>query len=156
MIFPLLLLGCLLSGGACFRMHQDFSNNVQGFYLSRCFLLVYNKVDWHTAKHRCRLMGGFLAKPNTQHLNNWLKSKLMEKNPNQAAWFGLNKMSNGWCHIDGSLVSRGYTDWAPGEPNNYGGVESCGNWFASNGHAYRWNDSPCGTKLPFVCQRNGC
>ena len=64
-------------------------------------------------------MGGFLAKPNTQHLNNWLKSKLMEKNPNQAAWFGLNKMSNGWCHIDGSLVSRGYTDWAPGRRISY-------------------------------------
>ena len=57
-------------------------------------------------------MGGLLAKPDTHWKNEDLKAKLRTINPYQDVWFGLNRMGNAWCHIDGSFV--GYTNWVPG------------------------------------------
>ena len=59
-------------------------------------------------------MRGVLAQPDVLWKNEYLKTKLRLIQPRQHVWFGLNKMPNGWCHIDGSLV--GYTDWYPGRP----------------------------------------
>ena len=59
-----------------------------------------------------RSYGGFLAQPDVYWKNNQLKQQLRQRSRGQDVWFGLNKMGNAWCHIDGSFV--GYTDWGPG------------------------------------------
>ena len=47
---------------------------------------------------------------------------------------------------------RNYTNWAPNEPNEYGGyAEDCGHFLKLN-HGL-WNDMPCSYKLPYICER---
>lgn len=41
-----------------------------------------------------------------------------------------------------------YSNWAPKEPNNYGGAENCVEIY-TNG---QWNDKSCGEKRLVVCE----
>jgi hypothetical protein len=64
-------------------------------------------------------------------------------------WMGLNdrRIEGRFVWEDGTPVT--YTNWGPDEPNDSGG-EDCGqlNRYADGG----WNDEPCGTVLPFICE----
>merc|ERR1712071_512065 len=125
--------------------------------LNNCHLFVQEHVDWYTAKARCRSYGGFLAQPDNYWKNDQLKQQLRWRSPGQDVWFGLNKMGNAWCHIDGSFVN--YKDWGPGEPNNLGGIENCGHFTARPYFNFRWNDETCFSRKYFVCQMSythGC
>jgi hypothetical protein len=44
----------------------------------------------------------------------------------------------------------GFTNWAPNEPNDWGGGEDCGVMFSWDG---LWNDSRCDDDLSFVCEQ---
>lgn len=68
-----------------------------------------------------------------------------------SAWIGLAEPREGdWRWATGG--SLGFTNWAPGEPNNAGGGEHCGELQA---HSGKWNDMPCDAVLPFLCQARG-
>ena len=43
-----------------------------------------------------------------------------------------------------------YTYWAPGEPNNSGN-EDCAYQLSNT----KWNDQPCSSQQPFICQFKG-
>lgn len=68
-------------------------------------------------------------------------------------WVGMSDVADEgtWEWVDGSSVS--YTNWAPGEPNNYGNDEDCleVGYYASGA----WNDNACSAQHPFVCAYNG-
>lgn len=51
-------------------------------------------------------------------------------------WIGLNQLSTstGFVWSDGSPIS--YTNWYPGEPNNYLGQENCVEFNAENSRIY--------------------
>lgn len=63
--------------------------------------------------------------------------------PPQTAWIGGFQADNtvepaaGWTWITGE--DWDYTNWAPSEPNDAGGVEDCAHWWTNNG----WNDINC-------------
>lgn len=54
---------------------------------------------------------------------------------------------------DGGVVSAGYTNWAPTQPDDAGGNEDCIHIYpqASFNQPY-WNDWPCSQLNPFVCE----
>jgi len=47
--------------------------------------------------------------------------------------------ADGWAWVTGE--PWGFTSWGAGEPNNAGGNEECGHWWAPDG---AWNDINCG------------
>lgn len=58
------------------------------------------------------------------------------------AWLGfVRKADKKFYWIDGTPLSRGYTVWGSGEPNNV--IEKCGNMFGTGGNAGKWNDLIC-------------
>jgi len=64
------------------------------------------------------------------------------------AWFGLVSPRPGqWLWSTGAPVI--VESWGPGEPNNAGGDESCGEVYA---HSALWNDLSCARRLPYVCE----
>jgi hypothetical protein len=46
-------------------------------------------------------------------------------------------------------MPSGYTSWYSAEPNDYGG-EDCAS--TNYGDVGMWNDYPCSTALPFICE----
>lgn len=44
-----------------------------------------------------------------------------------------------------------YTNWAPGEPNDVGKKENCGQYRLLHGKL-KWNDEPCSRKYDFICE----
>ena len=69
----------------------------------------------------------------------------------RSLWIGLAEPREGdWRWATGGSVA--FTNWAPGEPNNAGGGENCGELHA---HSGQWNDMPCDVVMPFLCQARG-
>jgi hypothetical protein len=68
-------------------------------------------------------------------------------------WTGMTDYADEgqWSWADGSTVS--YTNWAPGEPNNFGNDEDCMElgYYADG----KWNDNGCSAQHPFMCTYNG-
>jgi len=69
-------------------------------------------------------------------------------------WIGANdKHREGtivWVS-DTTYVSRGFSNWYPGEPNNARRSEHCVQlWYD---HGYKWNDNVCSRKLGFICKK---
>lgn len=49
-----------------------------------------------------------------------------------------------------SRNSVNLTQWSPKEPNDIGHYENCIEMYASNG---MWNDIPCTSMNPFICEK---
>lgn len=64
-------------------------------------------------------------------------------------WIGLSDATSegAFAWLDGSPVT--YTNWEPGEPNDHGSGEDCGEMKVSDNGI--WNDVPCGESKPFMC-----
>ena len=57
---------------------------------------------------------------------------------------------NTWRWVDNAMLQTSERNWAAGEPNNENNNEACASMHRTNG---RWNDIPCSTSLPYVCER---
>ncbi|XP_078691944.1 uncharacterized protein LOC144922175 [Branchiostoma floridae x Branchiostoma belcheri] len=110
-----------------------------------CLKLYDLAQTWRGANSTCTADGGFLAAPKTEDLQQEVL-KLLEDIHGGQYWIGLAKTEAGqWEWPDGAVPV--FTAWAPGEPNNAGGREDCGELWKSG-----WNDAPCGNKRYFICQ----
>ena len=70
-----------------------------------------------------------------------------------AMWIGANDKHREGTMVwvsDKTYVSRGFSNWYPGEPNNSGRSEDCVLIWKNVG--YKWNDAPCSSKLGFICK----
>jgi hypothetical protein len=105
---------------------------------------------WVAARAFCMIQGGDLTSIQSQAENDFLFDAINQLS-NGKWWMGFNdRAAEGtWVWSDGSAVV--FTHWEMGEPNNVGGNEDCGQlnrFFPSS----TWNDEPCSTALPFVCE----
>ncbi|XP_012969581.1 C-type lectin domain family 4 member K [Mesocricetus auratus] len=70
-------------------------------------------------------------------------------------WIGLTKAGTegDWYWVDGTSFNKKQSErfWIPGEPNNIGNNEHCGNVRVSS--LQSWNDLSCDNKFPFICKR---
>ena len=68
---------------------------------------------------------------------------------------GLFCVGSGFEWNDKTAV--GFSNWAPGEPNDSDGTALCGRMFI-NGHEGKWDDDNCDKELYFACKRpkGGC
>ena len=66
-------------------------------------------------------------------------------------WLGFSDVQREGHMVSISNRKRpGYANWMRGEPNDSGGNEDCAMYWKDR---KGWNDSPCSTKINFVCTK---
>jgi hypothetical protein len=67
-------------------------------------------------------------------------------------WIGANDRNteSQWSWANGVPLDGGYgySNWGPGEPNDWGGKEDCAEVYTADAG---WNDADCTSQRPFVC-----
>ncbi|XP_047674653.1 macrophage mannose receptor 1-like [Tachysurus fulvidraco] len=110
------------------------------------YFLIWQGKTWGEAQGFCRAKYTDLAAINTgDHMLNFQNEVQIQKF-SSSAWIGL--YDDMWWHwsMGGQLVPQGTELWAPGQPDNMGGNETCG---ALNRSA--WSDQQCNLSYAFVC-----
>ncbi|CAH1255098.1 MRC1 [Branchiostoma lanceolatum] len=134
--------------------HPGYTRVGQGAYISTYLKVFAQPKTYEDAKQACALDGGHLANVKTQALHDFLLTKIQEVDASRDYWIGLNDMTveNTWTWSDGTPVSRTFTNWAPGEPNNAGstGDQDCGQLWKDKG--FQWDDDVCRKQNYFICQ----
>uniref|UniRef100_A0A8C2IH35 C-type lectin domain-containing protein n=1 Tax=Cyprinus carpio TaxID=7962 RepID=A0A8C2IH35_CYPCA len=122
-----------------------------------CYYAYNGKVgySWPEARHICQeVNGGELASIHSRAEVEFIRNINYTKYHN--VWIGLTRdRSYGWGWTD--LTSLGFTNWAPGEPNEAFhdgdvGKENCVEMY----HDGTWNDNNCVQKRGFVCRHRQC
>lgn len=102
---------------------------------SRQFFLTSGAMHYWDAEREALSHGGRLARIDSPDLQTLLTSTYLAYGN---LWIGLVRPFNSWRN--GASIS--YTNWAPGEPNNWGNSENCVHMW--NNYADRkWNDINC-------------
>ncbi len=117
------------------------------------YLFFPDEVTWAEAQATCTGFGYHLVDVRESSENVWIWSMAEATDATTGWWLGLSDTAlEGRFAWEGGSPST-YTDWRPGEPNDYAGAEDCGAW-ADDG-AGAWNDTRCAGTLPFICEA-GC
>ncbi|XP_064415760.1 galactose-specific lectin nattectin-like [Latimeria chalumnae] len=123
-------------------------------YGNLCLKFFKVPLNFHRAKKHCEniVQGGRLVSIHSAFQNR----KIIQLIQNEAGscprtWIGgyrqLFKKSFYW--LDGSRWN--YSNWAPGEPNNFFFFENC--LEMNYPHTGAWNDIRCWYRKPFVCEK---
>ncbi|XP_038054633.1 hepatic lectin-like [Patiria miniata] len=115
----------------------------------KCYKAITESLTWFEAKERCLKMGNFLVVPQSQEETDFLMLLVPETSK---FWINCNDLEEegNWKCLDGTNEVE-YRNWLPvgGQPDNTGGNEHCAQ-VHPNG---KWNDLPCGRKLPAICMQ---
>ncbi|XP_053475480.1 C-type mannose receptor 2-like isoform X2 [Ictalurus furcatus] len=109
--------------------------------------LMMTRVTWPVAQNYCRVMYTDLATILSD--TDWLRLEKVSKGRTIPAWVGLYNDVNSWRWSlnDLSLKKVPYTNWHPGQPDNYFGKEACGLISVIG----EWWDDQCTRLMPFIC-----
>ncbi|XP_069107896.1 C-type lectin domain family 4 member E-like [Argopecten irradians] len=117
----------------------------------RCyFFSIVDAGSWSEAGGYCRNFNAQLAEPDTPSAVTFLDGEVRDKHPKQGEYYlgGSDFFVEGEWRWASSLNVITNAPWGSGEPNDQLGKEDC---LALTIIGY-WNDVPCNTSLPFVCQ----
>ncbi|XP_034551044.1 macrophage mannose receptor 1-like [Notolabrus celidotus] len=128
----------------CLRAYRAICCDITGPNVS--FVITPTPMTWTDAQSYCREHHTDLASVRNEADNQKVKEVVLS---GLLFWIGLSRES--WKWSDGGNSSFRY--WFSGEPNNAGGVESCG--LMAFDHGGKWEDRPCDYKKAFVCQTTG-
>lgn len=106
------------------------------------YFFVPEKVNWTDAQMYCRQHYTDLATVNNQQDND----NLLKIAGPSTVWIGLYRTSSTAPLIWSDQSNSTYTDWEPGQPNNYDGKQWC-----IQIHNHLWNDGHCEQQFAFVC-----
>ncbi|KAL4228716.1 chromatin-modulating protein mrc1 [Mactra antiquata] len=117
-----------------------------------CYKFNDNTLTWDQAQADCKSQGAQLTSISNYHEERFISDHLFGYT-SPALWIGMNSLNvhQGYHWIDGA--GFGYINWAPGEPNNVGNNERCGEIIASGSNNGMWNDVPCDQRRSYVCKR---
>ncbi|XP_063619074.1 hemolymph lipopolysaccharide-binding protein-like [Cydia splendana] len=106
---------------------------------------------WNNAWLKCFREGAVLASPETENLNNTMKSLSANLQNSFAIYTGIHAtFSKGdYYTIEGTPLSKINVTWAPGEPDNFGDKENCLAMF----HNGTLADVDCTGIYPFLCYK---
>jgi hypothetical protein len=98
-------------------------------------------LDWFAAEPACMAGGHDGLASIEDAAEQVVAESLLGTTGVMFGWFGLNDVTTEgvFAWTNGNAVT--YTNWAPGEPNDFNGVEDCGVVQAALG--YQWNDDQC-------------
>ncbi|KAF5891005.1 macrophage mannose receptor 1-like isoform X6, partial [Clarias magur] len=108
-----------------------------------------SQASWPEAQNYCRSMYTDLAIVITSA--DWLRlnKEIASTGLTSRAWIGFYNDVDSWRWSlnDFLLKDATLTNWYPGQPDNYGGHQSCGT-MAINGY---WYDQCCTDTRPVIC-----
>ena len=114
--------------------------------------------SWSAARNICQWLGADLVVIKSDEENEFVFNLAM-KGGSSIAWIGMERktLDQKFYWIDGSPASSSnyyYTNWLPGQPDNQGNQENCGEIMKRGSHFKTWNDMPCSSSASFVlCQK---
>uniref|UniRef100_A0A8C9Z858 Galactose-specific lectin nattectin-like n=1 Tax=Sander lucioperca TaxID=283035 RepID=A0A8C9Z858_SANLU len=154
--FPFALLLCLSIGllaPSCYGQISDPGPCPPGWtqFGSRCFSFNFKGKSWVDAENFCKSKGGNLASIHSVEEYEFLRTFINQiSGENRRTWMGgFDSVKEGeWMWSDGSTFD--YKSWAPGQPDNTGGIEHC----LEMNYQGKWNDNLCPKILPFLCSKN--
>ncbi|KAI8511313.1 hypothetical protein Bbelb_104130 [Branchiostoma belcheri] len=114
----------------------------------------HTTADWRSGLYCLRDAGGTLAMPRDRDINDLLVSLKNSVDRTARFRFGLHDRlwENNWRWVDGRGLGTGeFSDWGPGEPNDFYGNEDCGEYFEALKGNW-WNDAPCELRRKFICE----
>jgi len=135
---------------------------IQGTFSNYTYIVVLatNGITWAAAETNAVAMGGQLASITSAAEDQFIYSLISSDaslwaweggNPDGAGigpWVGGYRQAGSWYWSDGSAFS--YSNWANGEPNDYGGNENYIEFYSNTGSLMNdtWNDYPNDTPDP--------
>ncbi|MDP2314649.1 MAG: MopE-related protein [Pseudomonadota bacterium] len=123
-------------------------------YDDHTYLFLTTRTDWVTAQAACAAYGYHLVDVRDAAEDAWLWAEAEAADPATGWWMGLHDADTEGVYTWDGGSPASYTNWRPGEPNDYAGAEDCGAWADDGGGG--WNDKSCVTQsLAFVCEA-GC
>jgi len=115
-----------------------------GSYNGSSYYCSTSPATWETASNICASKGGYLASVGSAEENSFLANILTL----QSAYIGLNDVSQEGNFTWSSGESLGYTNWYPGQPNDYLEQQDYVEML-NNG---QWNDQYASKKLEFILE----
>lgn len=113
------------------------------------YLLSSSESTWLDAEAEAVSLGGHLVSITSQEEQDFVVSTFLSgDDANNVYWIGINDSESEGTYVWSSGEAVTYTNFNPGEPNNFRGVEDYGtiNWHLVNGRADGqlgdWNDAP--------------
>ncbi len=105
-------------------------------YRGNQYVLTSSSKTWEQAQAEAESLGGNLVTINAAAEEAWLKQNFGES---EGYWIGINDAGTEGVFEWASGETVGYTNWAPGEPNNFGGDQDYG-WMNFNA-SKQWDDN---------------
>ncbi|XP_060562385.1 perlucin-like protein [Ruditapes philippinarum] len=123
-------------------------------YKDHCYHIGYgNRFTFSAARVYCQSLGAYLVRLDTLDENTFLKGFLKKTNAGNT-WMGLtDKIHEGIWRWSDTNRHATFSDWGPGEPNNFGNRnEDCVLFYV--GKDYKWNDGLCHDELTPLCEKD--
>ncbi|XP_078621970.1 perlucin-like protein [Branchiostoma floridae x Branchiostoma japonicum] len=116
-----------------------------------CYKAFNTKKTFSGAAAACGEDGGTLAMPQDAETDAFLVSLRKSVSDSGLFWFGLHdqREAGHFEWVDGSALGT-YSNWAPGQPNNYGGNQDC--VYYPEYPFWKWADESCDLRIRFICQ----
>ena len=130
-------------------LQDDFKKVSWQKHNGHCYHYGTKKIPWFAAEKRCREIGGYLVKVDTEAENNWISS---HRRKSDGYWIGLTDLQEGkwrWSYDQSVAILK---PWVSG----YGNKGTSMNCVSYNGSDSRWFDYLCHYPYYFICESNFC
>ncbi|KAL4237890.1 Collectin-12 [Mactra antiquata] len=122
---------------------------------NKCYHFSRETETWLGATRMCEFMKGTLVEIETKDENDYLKQQARTIG-HSFYWTALSDVEEegtwNWMISKVSVTGDRFTDWMPGQPNNYQRAQEC---MALDGtHSYMWNDADCKTNYYYICEQS--
>jgi hypothetical protein len=119
------------------------------WFADHAYLFCEDRRDFREAASECADLGYFLVTVSSDQENSWLH-ETSEVLSGQEWWTGFNDQDDEgtFTWLSGEAVN--YTNWADGEPNDYGRGEDCAPIHSARSDA--WNDVSCDNDYRWICE----
>ncbi|XP_052083568.1 perlucin-like [Mytilus californianus] len=121
-------------------------------YDNSCYLFSTDRYNWLDAESSCRAHDARLAEVVSKNQSDYLMNMAITVGKDESYWLGGRDdvIEGTWIWASTDKVFT-YTDWYPGQPNNYNNNEDCLHMYAS--FNMKWNDFSCAGLNGFVCEK---
>lgn len=137
LVFVVLLMALMSSSAFAYDWIQNPTNGH-----------IYAVIDgfpWEQAEANAVALGGHLVTINDYEENQWVLYNVVQPATSAPVWIGFHQLpgsiepGGGWVWVSGESVT--YTNWAPGEPNQYQGLtEDWVEMYSMDTPRGYWND----------------
>ncbi|XP_018109099.2 hepatic lectin [Xenopus laevis] len=113
-----------------------------------CYYFEVNQMTWIEARLSCDRRDSDLVIINSDMEQEFIHSKTGD----DLYWIGLEKITDVWTWVDGTILKASSGFWGKGEPNNGGGNEKCTQLTPEG----KMNDAPCDNakyKCRAICEK---